>query len=358
MAIDMRSGRLGRRRFLRQAGAAAGGFAALAGGLAARGVAAQSGGTPRSGGTVTLYNGQHESTTQAMVAAFMKETGIKVEIRSGEDPEIAAQLLAEGDGSPADVVFTENSPPLMLLSGKGMLAPLDAATLAAVPAVHNSPKGEWVGVAARTNVLLYAPALLPESALPLSLLDLAKPEWKGKIAIAPAEGDFLPVVSTVLKINGEDAAKSWAGGLARNAKVYQGNEAILKAVEGGEVVAGAVNHYYWFRMAAEIGADKMTSRLHYFRGGDPGAVVNVSGAAVLASSKQPELAQRLVAFLVGASGQRALVESRDFEYPLGAGAQASPELKPFAELEPPTIGFADLGDGVAAVQLLQDAGLL
>jgi iron(III) transport system substrate-binding protein len=111
-------------------------------------------------------------------------------------------------------------------------------------------------------------------------------------------------------------------------------------------------------MAHEIGEDQMHSRLHYFGNQDPGALVNVSGAAPLASSPNPELAQQFLAFLVGKEAQEALAQSDDFEYPLGSGVAASPELKPFAELDPPPVSVGDLGDSSAAIALLQDVGLL
>ncbi|HEU0116321.1 MAG TPA: extracellular solute-binding protein, partial [Thermomicrobiales bacterium] len=282
------------------------------------------GASPASGAAITIYNGQHAATTEAIAAAFTKATGIPVQIRSGEDAELANQLVAEGKSSPADVVITENSPALMLLSEQKLLAPVDAATLARVPEQYNSPNGDWVGSAARATALVYNPALLPAADLPQSILDLAKPEWQGKIGIAPAESDFQPLVAAVAKIEGRDAAAAWLAGLARNAEPYQGNTAILRAVEAGDLAAGIINHYYWFRMAKEIGADQMHSKLYYVRRHDPGALVNVSGAGALAGGRHLAEAQRFLAFLVSDAGQQALVASGDFEYPLAKGAKAPP----------------------------------
>src|SRR5216684_3694123 len=36
--------------------------------------------------TLTLYNGQHRATTDALVAAFTKATGIKIVTRNAESP--------------------------------------------------------------------------------------------------------------------------------------------------------------------------------------------------------------------------------------------------------------------------------
>ena len=78
-------------------------------------------------------------------------------MHEGEGPDIAAQILQEGADSPADVFFTENSPELNLLDEKGLLAPVDKATLAEIPAKYNAADGDWLGVLARENVLDFNP---------------------------------------------------------------------------------------------------------------------------------------------------------------------------------------------------------
>ncbi|HMG97461.1 MAG TPA: extracellular solute-binding protein, partial [Gaiellales bacterium] len=73
-------------------------------------------------GTITLYSGQHEQTTAKLVAAFTKQTGIKVSVRSADEATLGNQLVQEGANSPADVFFTENTPVLEELHSKGLLA--------------------------------------------------------------------------------------------------------------------------------------------------------------------------------------------------------------------------------------------
>lgn len=309
--------------------------------------------------TLTLYNAQHEQTANLLIAAFTKATGIAVRVHSGEGPEIANQILREGAASPADVYFTENSPELVRLDEKGLLAKVDAATLAKVPAQYSAPDGDWVGVLARENVLAYDPALIAESKLPASLLDLAQPAWKGKVAIAPSDADFLPLVSAVAALKGKAAALAWLQGLKRNAQVFDDDEGVVAAVDRGAVATGIINNYYWARLRAEEGAANMHSRIYHFGGGDVGALVNVSGAAVLRSSKQPEAAQRFLAFLVSKPVQEMLGRSDiDFEYPLAEGVAPNPLLKPLDQLQSPKISMAQLGDDQEAAHLLRQAGLI
>lgn len=312
-----------------------------------------------SGATLTLYNGQHAATTNALVAAFTQQTGITVQVRSGQGSGLTNQIIEEGSASPADLVFTENSPELMVLDNKGLLASVDPPTLSAVPSQYNSPTGHWVGVDARATVLVYNPTLVQPAQLPTSILDLADPVWKGRIGIAPSENDFQPVVTAVIDLDGQTQATRWLQGLKDNASgTFNGNTAILNAVKNGQIAVGVINNYYWFRQAAEAGPDNMQSSLYYFGHGDPGALVNVSPAGALASSKHPQEAQAFLRFLVSSAGQQVIATTNDFEYPIGSGVQADPRLKPFAQLEAPNVTIAQLGDDSQAIALMQQVGLL
>ncbi|MEU8515662.1 extracellular solute-binding protein [Kitasatospora sp. NPDC048722] len=314
-------------------------------------------GTALAGQSVTLYSGQHEQTVKALTDDFTKRTGIKVELRSGDEAELANQILQEGAASPADVFYAENPPALTVLDDKGLLAPVAADTLTSVPAADSSPKGDWVGVSARTAAFLAATGKGADTAPPASVLDLAKPEWKGRLGIAPGETDFAPVVTQVIKAKGEDAARQWLKGLKDNAKVYDSNETLSAAINSGEVEGGVIDHYYFYRMRDEKGAGGTHGTLHYFPKGDPGSLVDVSGAAVLKSGKHQAAAQALLAYLASAPAQTVIADSASYEYPLVTGVRGKPEL-PALDGIGTVADPAQLGDGKQALSLLQDAGLL
>jgi iron(III) transport system substrate-binding protein len=309
--------------------------------------------------TLTLYNAQHEQVVGMLTAMFTKQTGIKVQVHTGEGPDIASQILQEGADSPADLFFTENSPELILLDEKGLLAPVDPATLARVPAKYSAADGDWVGVLARENVLDFNASMIGANALPASLMDLAKPQWAGKIAIAPSDADFLPLVSAVIRTQGKPAALAWLQGLKANAKIYEDDESVVAAVARGDVAVGVVNNYYWARLETDLGPQKIASALYHFRHGDIGGLINISGAGVLKSSKNQAAAQKFLAFLVSHQAQVALGESEvDFEYPLAPGVAPNKLLTPFKALQPPAISVSQLGDDQEAGALLQQAGLI
>ena len=330
--------------------------------LAATGLTACGGSSSGSGSSasITLYSGQHAETTQAEVSAFEQQTGIHVNVRSGDENALVQQVEQEGSGSPADVVYTENSPALMSLEVKGLLAPLPQTILAAVPARYDSPDGQWVGVSARTSVLVYNTSLLPASQVPTSILDLANPRWKGKLALAPTETDFQPIVTSIGLADGNQAALQWLKAVRSNASghIDPDNETVTSDVDRGQAEIGVIDHYYWYRMAKNVGSAGVHSQIAYLSPGDPGYVIDVSGAAVLKSSHHKTEAEQLVAFLVSGAGQQTVVGSNSFEYPLRPGVADPPGLKPFSELQPASISIAQLGDGSVALRLLQQAQVL
>jgi iron(III) transport system substrate-binding protein len=265
------------------------------------------------------------------------------------------------------VFLTENSPPLMSLERQGLLAKVDGPTLASTPSRFSSPADDWVGVSARVSVLIYNPSLISASQLPTHVSQLADPKYRGMLAIAPTETDFQPIVTAYLHAYGKSATLSWLKGIYANAggHDYPDNETISNDVNRGLVAFGIINQYYWYRMRAVVGAANMHSRIAYFAPGDPGYVLDVSGAAVLKSSKHQADAQKFLAFLVSRQGQEILArpgtgagQSLSYEYPIASGVMTRTGERSFDQLQPYPITIAELGDGSTAIALLRAAGLL
>jgi iron(III) transport system substrate-binding protein len=318
------------------------------------------GGGAGAAGSLTVYSGQHVQTTQALVAAFERESGISVSLRSEDEDVLADQMVTEGQRSPADVFFTENSPPLQYLDSKGMLASVDPATLRNTPSRFNSPNGKWVGVSARVSVMVYNTNLLTPRELPASAMDLADPKWSGKVAISGGETDFQPIVTSIARSHGENAALNWLNALKSNAggHSYPDAEAVTSAVNRGQVALGIINQYYWYRERAQVGPADTHSAIAYFAPHDVGYVLDVSGAGVLSSSTHQKAAQRFLAFLTSAQGQELIAHSDSFEYPIASGVTTAQPETPFAALQPNAITIAELGTGAEAIKLLQEAQLL
>jgi iron(III) transport system substrate-binding protein len=326
-------------------------------GLLAASLALAACGGSGSSNSLLLYNGQHPQVTAELVSAFEKQTGIKVSVRTNDGIVLADQLLQEGSSSPADVYLTENSPELENLEEHGLLAKLERSTLAEVPARFSSQRGEWAGMALRISALAYNPSLVAADRLPSSLLELAQPRWQGKVALAPTDSDFVPLVSAVIATYGKQAAVNWLAGLKRNGALYQSDESVVAAVNRGNAAVGIINHYYWYRLRLEVGAKGMHSALYFFPNHNVGSLENISGAAVLKTSEHPRLAQEFVKFLLSQTAQEILAHGYDFEYPLRVGVAPNLQITPLAQVAPDAISPITLGNDLKASELIEESGL-
>ena len=306
---------------------------------------------------LVVYNAQHEELISQVAKAFTKKTGIPVELRNGSDLELANQLATEGTASPADVFLTENSPGMTLVDSKHLFAKLDQTTLDQIPGQYRPDDGDWTGFAARSTVLVYNKAKITQSQLPASILDLAKPEWKGRISFSPTGADFQAIVSAVLATQGKQVTRAWLAGLKANGTVYDGNNVVLDSVNSGQTAAGVIYHYYWYRDQAESGANSKNTALHFFGHQDPGAFISVSGAGVLKAGHHSKDAQKFVDFLVSKQGQQVIARSNALEYTLNPGVDLGHGVKSLSQLQPPKVDVSDL-NGPDVVNLMQEAGFL
>lgn len=311
---------------------------------------------------VTVYSGQHEAGTQAVADAFTAATGIAVVVKRGSTEQFAGQLAEEGERSPADVFWSEQIPPMLALSDKGLLAPLDDDIIAATsgPGFESVPRAtgkDWVATSGRARVVVYNPDMIAEADLAGSVLDYATEAWKGRVGFVPTSGAFLEQIIAITKMKGEDAARDWLSGLKANGTQYAKNSVALEAVERGEIPVALINNYYWYNLVRERGGEgKVTSRLDFIGHEDPGALVSYAAIAVLAGSANKDEADQFVRFVVSQEGQQVFAGQRA-EYPLRADVESSFHLMPFADLGAPTVAATTFADREAALHLLEEIGL-
>lgn len=331
-------------------------------GAAACGGAAETETSPAAGGEkkITVYSGRSEELVKPLIDKFSQESGITVETRYGNTAAMASQLLEEGDRSPADVFFAQDAGALGAVAKKGMFAPLPDDVAGQVPQVYKAPGNEWVGVTARSRVLVYNPDLVPASDLPASVFDLTRPEWKGKVGVAPTNASFQAFVTAIRVQHGEEKAKEFLTGLAANEpQIREGNGPILEEVDSGKIAAGLINHYYLGELAKErgISPDQLKAKLYFFPDGDTGALVNVAGVGVLRKAAENPDARAFVTYLLSQDAQKYFAE-QTYEYPVIAGVDPPSYVPPLAELKVPDVDLNDLDELEATIALIKESGLV
>jgi len=302
--------------------------------------------------TLVVYVGRAETLIQPLIDQYISESGVEVEVRYAGSAELAAQILEEGNNTPADVFFAQDAGALGAVSKAGLLQVLDQNLLDLVDPNYRAYDGSWIGVSGRVRVLNYNPERVTE--LPASVLDLALPEWEGRVGIAPTNASFQAFVTALRLVEGEEVALSWLQAMKTNGVVFEKNSAILEAVETGQVDVGLINHYYWYARANEVGLDQMTSKIAAFEAQDVGNLRNVAGVGIL--SEDPK-AKAFVEFLLSETAQQYFVTETS-EYPLIQGVEPLPGLTPLEQIPAPDFDLNDLDALEQTLELIRSAGLI
>ncbi len=316
--------------------------------------------TPRleSDGAFTLYSGRDEELVQPLIDMFEKQSGIEVEVRYGNTAELGALLLEEGEQSPAQVFLSQDAGALGALSNAGLFTTLPEVITSAVPVGFTSTDESWVGVTGRARVIVYDGQEMSADAVPTSVDAFAEPEWAGRFGIAPTNASFQSFITAYRVLNGEEAADAWLAAVAaNNPQIFENNRAVLAAVNEGVIDAGLINHYYWFAQAAETGAENMRAQLAFPEAGDPGSIVNVTGAGILSAGATDADALDFIEFLVSPKAQQYFVDET-FEYPLVDGIDAPEGLPSLDSLVNPDLDLSDLESLEVTQGMLSRHGLI
>ena len=308
-------------------------------------------------GPITVYSGREEELVAPLFEQYEEETGNEVDVRYGDSAELAATILEEGGNTPADVFFSQDAGALGALEKEGRFSELDEEVLAEVDARYRSADGRWVGTSGRARVIAYDSRELSESDLPDSVLDLTDPEWEGRVGWAPTNSSFQAFVTALRLSEGDEAARRWLEEMdANGTESFDSNSPIRDAIAAGEIDLGLINHYYVAQAQAEEGAGYPVE-VHFPKGGDVGALVNVAGAGVLADSDRQESAREFVEFLLSPQAQRFFAEETK-EYPLIEGVEADPRVVPLSEIEPPKVDLSNLDDLQGTLTVIEESGAL
>ena len=305
--------------------------------------------------SLTIYSGRSQEFIEPFFKTFTEATGIELDVRYGDSAALAAQILEEGDNSPADLFLSQDAGALGAVAGAKLLASLDQSLLERVASNYRAPSKDWVAITGRARVMAYAPDRV--AALPSSIDELISENWKGRLAIAPTNSSFQAFITAMIQTRGETATESWLRALQNNSpKLYEKNSLIVQAIDAGDVDAGLVNHYYTWEVTEELGRE-INVKNSFFGPGDLGNLINVSGAGILRTSKKQSFASELISFLLSDEEQARFV-SDTHEYSI-----VLPELRPeglpaLNEIKAPRVDLANLSDLGRTQALLIKVGLL
>lgn len=312
---------------------------------------------------VNVYSAREEQLIKPLLDAFSKDTGIKVNLVTGDDDPLLERLKREGANSPADVLITADAGRLYRATQNGSLQAIQSAKLnQAVPANLRDPENRWFGLTYRARVIFYNKDKVKPNELS-TYEALADPQWQGRVCVRSSNSIYnQSLLASMIQADGAAQAENWAKGLVNNfARAPAGGDRDqIKAVAAGQCDVALANTYYYAQMlygkdaAQKAAANKVG--LFWPNQNNRGTHINVSGAGVTTSAKNKENAIKLLEYMVLDDAQR-WYSSTNGEFPVKPGTTASPELQSWGNFKRDPVNLSVLGKNNAqAVMLMDKAG--
>jgi iron(III) transport system substrate-binding protein len=304
--------------------------------------------------TVTVYSSADKEFAELIFRAYEQKTGVKVlplyDTEETKTAGLTSRLVAEKDHPRADVFWSSDTSRAVALVEQGVAEPYVPKESTAIAARYRSPSGLWTGFAARIRVILYNTTRVTTSDAPRSILDLAKPRWKGRFAFAnPHFGTMSFHAAALFAKWGEARATTFFETLKANgAVIAAGNADVKDRVSDGRVDVGILDEDdavvalrdkkpVALLIPDQDGADALGTPLM------PNAALLVKGAP------HGDEARRFVDFLTSAESERILAASDAAQYPLHPGVKGPDLLPGLQGLRAMEVDYTDVARNLPAM---------
>jgi iron(III) transport system substrate-binding protein len=259
--------------------------------MAALLLAAATAGSAMGQGKVVVYTSNDSNLNRFIFEAFKKETGVEVEQVEAGSGVILRRMASERERPLGDIIWGVSR--TLLRANKPLLAPYASKNKDAVPAHFRDPEDYWLGTNVHLLVILQNTKLLPADQGPKTWVDLAKPEWKGKIAFTdPANsGSAYSNVTMLAQLwGGNDAAWEKVSGLIANTKVLNRSSLVFQGVGNGEFPLGMSLEYAGYQWSSNGAPVKVIYPAD-------GTIAQMEGVAIIKGGPNTENAKLFVDYV-------------------------------------------------------------
>lgn len=315
---------------------------------------------------ITVYSARKEELIKPLLDQFSEQSGVEVNLITGNYGDLQKRLEVEGSATPADVYITVDAGRLQMAKAAGLFQPIESEFISEnVPAENFDVDRQWVSLSERARPVYLAKegSVKPEDIK--TYADLADPKFEGKLCIRSSANIYnQSLMASILHHEGEAAAQAWAEGIVNNMarKPTGGDTDQILAVAAGQCDIAVANHYYYARLLNSDNPDDVAEAkkviLHWVNQGEDqrGNHINVSGAGITKASDNPEQALALIEFLLSPDAQTWYAETNN-EYPVMEEGELSEELQRLGEFKADELNLSILGElNAEAVRIMDRAG--
>ncbi len=294
---------------------------------------------------LVIYSGRSERFVLPLIQEFESETGIQVQLLSGDAAQYIHRLTAEQARPRADLFLANDGAILEVARTQGLFQAITSESTEIIPNSFRAVDDSWIGLAARTRVFMYNTDLMGEADVPQRIMDLADPRYHGQFAITRAgNSSMVTHISALRAMYGDQQVREFLQGvLANEPLILRGHTDIRRAVGAGEVAFGLVNNYY-YHLQLDEPVDNQVAAVYPDQGPDEmGAFVNVSGVGLVKGAPNQANALAFIDFLLRTDNLETYsLESR--ETPLVAGIPAFEHARTIDQYKTADLNLSELGD--------------
>jgi len=255
-------------------------------------------------GKLAIYTSAQSDDMGALVSAFEKKYGVKVDVWRAGSEKVLQRTVTEARGNryTVDIVET-NGPELESISRERIFQAIKSPHHANLIPAAIRPHGEWVGTRLNVFVQAYNTKLVKKEELPKTWDDLLHPRWKGRLGIEADDQDWLAgVVSEIGEARGTKLFKDIVA--ANGISVRKGHTLLTQLVVSGEIPFALTVYNYKAEQLKDKGGP-----IDWYSIGT--AIARPNGVGVAKAAPNPHAAILFYDFEISEEGQKILA-GRDF----------------------------------------------
>ncbi len=328
-------------------------------GMAATGLFAVGAALPAFAAEVNIYSYRQPELIQPLLDAFTAKTGVTANVIFA-DKGLAERMQAEGQNSPADLLFTAEIGRLDGAKQLGVTQPVVSEVIAAnIPAQYRDPENHWFGITTRARVIYASKDRVDQDTITYE--ELADPKWKGRLCTRSGQHSYsVDLFASMIANKGEAEAADWLAKVRDNlARKPAGNDrAQVKSIFAGECDIALGNTYYMGLMQTNDKEPEQKEwaasvKILFPNTEDRGTHVNISGVVMAKYAPHPAEAKALMEFLSSDEAQTIYAET-NHEYPVKPGVEPSELVRSWGSFKADTLPLADVAKNRKAASELVD----
>ena len=226
---------------------------------------------------LTIYTSRQPQLLEPIIEDFYDDTGIKVNLLSGNAQELMERIDIEGNDSMADIFMTVDAGVLWQAAERDIFSKVDSEILERnVPSYLKDPENKWFGLSKRARTIVFSSDQFTSDDFS-TYEDLADPKWKGKLCLRTSKKvynrsliasmiDEYPILAILastaegktimngikeLRVKERDRIKAVSDGLRQNGiEIEESEDSLTVFGKPGSISGGSlVKTYYDHRIA-------------------------------------------------------------------------------------------------------------